>query len=190
MMLERRDRRSDHELLLATRRGEGRAFGVFYRRHHDLVLAFLVRRCRNAEVVADLLAETFAAALRAVLEMQSELPQEPVAWLLTISRNKLIDSWRGGRVDAAARERLGLEPLEVGEEDLCEIEQRAAETDLLGRLARALPPEQFEALRARIVDEREYADIAHSLDCSQAVVRKRVSRALQTLRANLMEVLP
>jgi len=46
-----------------------------------------------------------------------------------------------------------------------------------------LPEDQLGALRARIVDERDYSEIAKDLRCSEAVVRKRVSRALQTLRA-------
>lgn len=181
------DRRADRELLLATRSGDGQAFGAFYRRHHDLVLAFLTRRC-TPEIAADLLAETFAAALSAVLNRRRELPREPLAWLLTISRNKLSDSLRRGRVDAAARARLQLEPLELSDGDLHEIEQLASETDLIGRLARALPPDQLQAVRARILDEQDYAEIARSLHCSQAVLRKRVSRALKTLRTT--EVLP
>lgn len=181
------DTRSDQRLLVAARSGEGHAFGTFYRRHHDLVLAFLARRCR-AEIAADLLAETFAAALTAVIDTHYELPREPLAWLLTISRNKLADSLRRGRVDAAARARLQLEPLELSDGDLHDIEQLAAETDLMGRLARALPLDQLQALNARILEEQDYAEIARSLNCSQAVVRKRVSRALHTLRTT--EVLP
>jgi DNA-directed RNA polymerase specialized sigma24 family protein len=50
------------------------------------------------------------------------------------------------------------------------------------RLAEQLPAEQFQALRSRVLEERDYAEIARDLRCSQAVVRKRVSRALQTLR--------
>jgi RNA polymerase sigma factor (sigma-70 family) len=58
----------------------------------------------------------------------------------------------------------------------------AAETDLLLRLSEELPVDQFEALRARILDERGYEEIARELACSEAVVRKRVSRAIATLR--------
>ncbi len=36
---------------------------------------------------------------------------------------------------------------------------------------------------ARIVEERDYGDIAAQLRCSEIVVRKRVSRALGTLRS-------
>jgi RNA polymerase sigma factor (sigma-70 family) len=50
-----------------------------------------------------------------------------------------------------------------------------------------LPDDQRQAVRARVIDERDYADIAKDLRCSEAVVRKRVSRALGTLRDQLEE---
>jgi RNA polymerase sigma-70 factor (ECF subfamily) len=58
----------------------------------------------------------------------------------------------------------------------------AAETDLLIALADELPPDQFEAVRAHVLGEQGYAQIAQRLNCSQAVVRKRVSRAIEALR--------
>jgi RNA polymerase sigma factor (sigma-70 family) len=177
-----RTSRGDLELLRATRAGDGQAFGAFYGRRRAVVLAFLGRRARNPEVAADLLAETFAAALAAVLDPERELPGEPVAWLMTIARNKLTDSVRRGQVEQVARQRLALEPLTVDDEDLRRIEELIDATDVAVELARVLPPEQFEALRARILDEQDYSEIAGALRCSEAVVRKRVSRALQTLR--------
>jgi DNA-directed RNA polymerase specialized sigma24 family protein len=68
------EKRGDLELLRATRAGDGQAFGAFYSRRRAVVLAFLGRRTRNPEVAADLLAETFAAALAAVLGPERELP--------------------------------------------------------------------------------------------------------------------
>jgi len=50
-----------------------------------------------------------------------------------------------------------------------------------------VPADQQEAVRARVIDERDYADIAKDMRCSEAVVRKRVSRALGTLRTQLEE---
>jgi RNA polymerase sigma factor (sigma-70 family) len=177
-----KDDRGDLELLTATRAGDAQAFGAFFRRHRAVVLAFLGRRTRNPEVAADLLAESFAAALASVLDSERELPAEPLAWLMTVARNKLVDSIRRGQVEQAARERLALEPLILDDEGLQRIEELIDTTDVAGRLAEQLPPEQFAALRSRVLEERDYADIAHDLRCSQAVVRKRVSRALQTLR--------
>jgi RNA polymerase sigma-70 factor (ECF subfamily) len=48
-----------------------------------------------------------------------------------------------------------------------------------------LPAEQREAIRARILDEQSYREIATRLRTSQLVVRKRVSRGLATLREEL-----
>jgi RNA polymerase sigma-70 factor (ECF subfamily) len=102
---------------------------------------------------------------------------------MTIARNSLIDSYRRGRVESAARRRLALEPMRISDSDIEAVLHLAAETDLLLRLTEELPADQFEALRARVLDERGYEEIAQALACSPAVVRKRVSRAIATLRA-------
>jgi RNA polymerase sigma-70 factor (ECF subfamily) len=182
---KRRDRRSDQELLTRALTTEPEAFTIFYERHVDVVLAFLRRRTSSPEVAADLMAETFAAALLALhANTAPEQLQVPVAWLLGIARNKLFESYRRGKVEAAAREKLGLEPLVLDDSDLALVDE-LSETDLVKQLADLLPPDQLQALRARVIDEREYDDIARDLHCSEAVVRKRVSRALSTLRSRV-----
>jgi DNA-directed RNA polymerase specialized sigma24 family protein len=155
---------TDGELLDRTIAGDREAFGVLYERRHDLVLAFLLKRTRNPEVAMDLMAETFAAALVALLD-------RPPA----IVNNH-------GRVESTARERLALEPVQIDDSDVELVLRTAAETDLLIRLSEELPADQFDALRARVLDERGYDEIARELECSSAVVRKRVSRAIATLR--------
>ena len=49
----------------------------------------------------------------------------------------------------------------------------------------ALPPAQRDAVRERVLDERDYEEIAERLECSSQVVRKRVSRGLAALRAHV-----
>jgi RNA polymerase sigma-70 factor (ECF subfamily) len=149
------------------------------------VLAFYVQRVAEAELAAYLTAETFAAALAHIHDPAREVPDVPLAWLFVIARHKLIDSYRRGQVQDEARRRLALEPLSLEDEDIERIAATARSTDVASELARHLPPEQFEALQARVLDERNYADIARELRCSQAVVRMRVSRALKTLRTTM-----
>lgn len=173
---------TDGELLDRTRAGDREAFGALYERRHELVLAFLLKRTRDPEVAMDLMAETFAASLIALADRPPAIVGSAAPWLLTIARNALIDSWRRGRVDSAARRRLELEPLTIGDSDVDRVLQVAAETDLLVHLSQELPADQFDALRARVLDERDYEEIAKQLECSAAVVRKRVSRAISTLR--------
>jgi RNA polymerase sigma factor (sigma-70 family) len=136
----------------------------------------------------DLTGETFAAALVVVLDRERNLPDEPVAWLLVIARHKLIDSLRRHRVENIARERLAMQPLNLDDESLARVEEIASSTDLEAQLEVLLSSEQLQAIRARVLDERAYPDIAGQLCCSEAVVRKRVSRALRTLR-EAMEML-
>ena len=105
---KRRDGRSDQELLRRALTTEPEAFTVFYERHVDVVLAFMRRRTSSPEVAADLMAETFAAALLALhANTEPEQLEVPVAWLLGIARNKLFESYRRGKVEAAAREEAG-----------------------------------------------------------------------------------
>lgn len=173
---------SDGELLDRTRAGERDAFGELYERRRDLVLAFLLKRTRDPEAAMDLMAETFAAALLALADSPPAIAGSAAPWLLTIARNALIDSYRRGKVEDAARNRLAMEPVQIGDGDIERVLQIAAETDLLVRLSDELPAEQFDALRARVLDDRGYEEIAQRLQCSEAVVRKRVSRAISTLR--------
>jgi RNA polymerase sigma factor (sigma-70 family) len=182
--MTRPDPRSDDELLRQTPE-EPEAFGVFYRRHVDAVLAFFRVRTGDPELAADLMAETFAAAMLAAPRFKPR--REPaVAWLFTIARRKLIDSWRRGRVEDAARRKLGMEPLDLDDGGLARIDamvDQDRDPSPLTELMHQLPPDQREALRLRVLDERDYEDIARELRCSEAVVRQRVSRATRSLRA-------
>ncbi len=173
---------TDGELLKRTRCGDRDAFGVLYERRHELVLAFLLKRTRNPEAAMDLMAETFAAALLALADRPPDIDGSAAPWLLAIARNAMVDSFRRGTVESAARSRLALEPVPIDDSDIDRVLQMAAETDLLIALADELPPDQFEAVRAHVLDEQGYGQLAQRLQCSEAVVRKRVSRAIAALR--------
>jgi DNA-directed RNA polymerase specialized sigma24 family protein len=104
-------------------------------------------------------------------------------WLFGIAHHVLLTSVRRGQVAADARGRVGMhERLELLDESYERVEALASLELDVDALVAGLPEEQRVALVARIVDEREYGDIAAELRCSQLVVRKRVSRALAALR--------
>lgn len=181
--------RSDHELLAAVRSGDAAAFGIFFERYQAVVLAYLVRRTRGRDVAADLAGEVFARALLAVHRDRGPQDASAGGWLLTMARNALIDSVRRGRVEERARRELGVERLALTDRDLERIDAHTDDLDRVVGLVAQLPAGQRAALKARIVDERDYDDIAADLGCSDLVVRQRVSRALRSLRAKL-EVQP
>ena len=179
--------RSDAELLAATPE-EPEAFGLFYRRHADAVLAYLLSRTRRSELAADLGMETFARALERT-ERYDAARGPARAWLFAIASSTLLDSVRRGQVESRARRRLGIPPRELTDADLERVEELVdLERGLdAAQLVAYLPVEQREAVLARVLEERPYADIAADLDVSETVVRQRVSRGLAGLRARLGE---
>jgi RNA polymerase sigma-70 factor (ECF subfamily) len=52
-------------------------------------------------------------------------------------------------------------------------------------LVARLPIDQRDAIRAHVIEGREYHDIAASTHTSQAAVRKRVSRGLAVVRKRM-----
>ena len=176
-------RRSDTQLLMEARTC-AEPFGVFYERHFASVLAFFRRRVTGPEEAFDLAAETFAAALASVPRFRPG-PEPPLAWLFAIARHKLSEALRRGRVQDEARRRLAMQPIELDGEaiEIIETTAHAAAVELLENLT----PSQREAIEAYHLDERGYAEIAADLCCSESVVRKRVSRGLAAMQAQLDE---
>ncbi len=176
--------RSDGELL-AQSASSPDAFAAFYDRYETPLVGYFMRRTADPELAADLSAEVFAAALAASHRYR---PSEPTAagWLFTIAHNTLSKSLRRGRVEARARRRVGIADAVVfGADELERVEAVASAGGWALELLERLPSEQRDAVRARVLDERSYPDIAGELQTSELVVRKRVSRGLSRLRAEL-----
>lgn len=176
-----REGRSDAELLLEARQ-DAAAFVAFYDRYEAAVVGYFKRRVRDPEVVADLTAEVFAAAFHAASRYR---PSQPTAagWLFTIARNTLLHSLRKKRVEAKARLRLGIrDAVSFADDELERVEALASDASWLMELLEGLPRDQSEAIRARVLDDRPYPEIAADLQTSELVIRKRVSRGLSKLR--------
>lgn len=155
-------------------------FAALYRRFERPVLGFFMRRVGRPDLAADLMAETFARALEGLGgydAARGHIDQ----WLFGIARHVLAGSLRSGRVEARARLRLGL-PALVLDDHAAEIIERLSDCE---SVLEELPEEQREAVRARVLDERSYSEIASELECSEALVRQRVSRGLRNLRIRL-----
>jgi RNA polymerase sigma-70 factor (ECF subfamily) len=175
--------RSDGELLAAAP-ADPEAFGEFYARHERDVLRFFLHWTRSPEVAADLMAETFAVVFESLGAYRAERG-EPRAWVFGIARKLLGRSVRAGRVEDETRRRLGLAPLLVDDVALAVIEALGDDgtpaVDALAELSGLLR----EAVAGRVLQEREYRELARSLQCSESVVRQRVRRGLARIRERL-----
>jgi RNA polymerase sigma factor (sigma-70 family) len=179
--------RSDGELLTATADGDGAAFAAFYRRHLAAVVGYLVRETRNREVAADLTAEVFSAVLLSADRFRARGEGSAAPWVRGIAQNKLLESRRRGRVEDRARRRLAIDPEELLDDDLARVDELAAADGAALALLGELPEAERTAVQARVIEEREYAEIAEQLQTSKLVVRQRVSRGLTRLRHQIGE---
>ena len=109
---------SDDELAASLEPG---SFAVFYRRHVEDLVAFFMRRTRNAELAADLTAETFAAALVARARFDPGRGSAS-AWLFGIAMHKLARVERREAAERRARRRLDMERIELTDADIERIE--------------------------------------------------------------------
>lgn len=157
------------------------AFAEFYRRHFAAVLRFVASRSVDVDSAADVVSETFMSALS---HRRQYRPQYDTArlWLLRIAINKLIDAQRRQAADLKLHRSLHA-TFELSEEDRADYEQLLTldEEPALAALA-DLPPNLRELIQARIIEDRDYADLAQELGLSEAAVRQRVSRGLRQVR--------
>lgn len=120
-----------------------------------MVVGWCARRT-DPELAADLTAEVFAAVLVGAARYEPA-HESAAAWLLGI----------------------------VEDDDLARVLELADDQGgSVQRLLAGLPADERAAVRARVIDERDYGEIAHSLGCSEMVIRKRVSRGLARLRTS------
>jgi len=173
-------RLSDDDLLRRTAE-DREAFGAFYDRHVRVVLIELRRRGLPPDEALDLTAEVFATALVASRRYRpDEAPAR--AWLLGIARNKLAHRHRRTAVETAARRKLGMARLTYSDEALERVDELLdAERSVYTNGTADLPPAEREAVVARVIEERDYDEIAAASGATPAAIRQRVSRGLAKL---------
>ncbi len=180
--MARSDARTDAELLIATQY-DPEAFGVFYDRHFRNLYNYFWSRTRDAEVAADLCAETFSCVLSQLADFDSQRGV-PSQWMYGIAANLLKRFWRTLSTSSRARDRLQIEMPLIQAADLDRLS--AAEAGLDSQRLHAaldrLPRRYGEAVTLRVIDQLPYAQISSRLNCSPNAARVRVLRGLRRLR--------
>lgn len=167
---------SDRDLVLALRVRQPGAFDRLYAQYSDRIWCFLARLAGPA--AADLFQETWLAAARHVHRLREDTLLLP--WLFTIARNKHRNSLRAqARQERAFRDLAvpaSSQPVSVDEQ----VHTRKAVARAEAAFAR-LASAHREVLLLCVVEGVDTATVARTLGCSEAVVRKRLSRARQEL---------
>lgn len=176
----------DDRCLLLAAKSDPEAFAEIYRRHVGGILAYFSRAVGLSDLAFDLAAETFAEALLS-LPAYKATAAPGRSWLFAIAHNHLVDAVRRGKAETRAREELGMQAIVLSQDGESMIDEIIARLDGQAalELVRELPPDQREAITARFMEDQDYADMAVEMQCSEQVIRKRVSRGLAGLRVRL-----
>jgi len=173
---------NDAELIVASRDDPAR-FRELYDRLAEDLLAYFYRRVLDAEVAADLLAETFAVAFERRHRFRDR-GKPGAAWLYGIAARELSRWYRRQAVELRATRRLGIERPALDDESIARIEAladgEAAHAAVVAALTR-LPASERDAVQLRVVGELNYSEIAAQLSCSEGAARTRVHRGLARL---------
>ena len=178
----------DEELLAAARQAAER-FVVLYDRALPGLLAYFARRTLDAQVAADLTAETLAEAFASRRRFRDR--GEGSASRLALHHRRAASSPATCAACASRTRPGGGSAWSASSSAADDVERIEALIDFehVGREVRqafdALRSDQREALRLRVIEGRSYREMASELGCSEETARARVSRGLKRLAAQL-----
>lgn len=170
----------DRELMAHVARGSAEAepaFAEIYRRYARRLYLYSYKVMGTQATARDVVQDVF---LKFLLKVREGLIVDSVpAFLLTMARNLCLNHKRDARVEYMEPDLL---PVGVMEHD-------HDRDELLAHVSAAmqtLPPQYREALMMQVYGGLSYAEICEALNETLPVVRHRISRAKQRLRAALL----
>lgn len=162
--------------------GDVAAFGELYDIHVDQIYRHIYYRVGNTADAEDLTQQVFIKAWHAIKRYRRK--SVPLAaWLMTISRNLVIDFYRARKEKISLDDDYKEASKEPGPELLAEIEMERRE--LIETITR-LPEEYRQVIIMRFIEDFSYEEIAAALNKSEGAIRVTLHRALKKMR-DLME---
>ena len=189
------DARSDEQLLIAHRDGDGGALGELLERYRGPVMTYLVRTVRDRALAEEVFLDTFLALHRAAAKYTEQGAFR--AWVFRIARNRAVSALRkvherimrqsislSPDPDDNGRPRLQLLQGGAGPERLAAAREQL---DLLEVAIAALPENRRSALLLFHVEGLSYPEVAASMDVPLGTVKTWIHQARKGLRATLGE---
>ncbi len=169
---------SDEELARESQAGGLDAFEELVRRYEHRVYGFALRCNGSGSDASEITQETFVKAYQALADFDPR--RQFAAWLFTIARRKLIDRHRTAGPARAEMPEL-VEP-----DNPAEQLARREDQDQIWQLARrSLPPDQFQALWLRYVEDLNIRELAGVLQKTPTHVKVLLFRARRILMRHL-----
>jgi RNA polymerase sigma-70 factor (ECF subfamily) len=186
--LKRREDEDGAADLILMRRiadGERNALAELYARHGGVALAFARRTLKDDHDAEEAVQDAFVSVWRRAGTFRSEA-SAPRTWLLTIVRNRCIDSLRRRRGDVTIAPLDENQPEAFDNELWPEIWKRQCGAAVRSAMG-ALPPEQREVIELGFYGGLSHSQIAERLALPLGTLKKRMRSGLKRLRDVLDE---
>lgn len=179
---------ADEGALVRAAQHDVAAFGALYARYQDRIYSYLRTRTGQAEEAADLTQQVFVQALDALPRYRAQ-GVSVAAWLFRIARNAAID-WQRRQRPTVPWDALpeAFQPCAPETADGALL-QREAFAPLYALLAGLDAPTR-EALILRFTAQLTLAEIGAVLGKSEEATRKRITRALHSLKEQYHDDIP
>lgn len=176
---------TDTELLSRIATGDTGAFAEFYDRHNRLLFGIALKILGNIHEAEDVLQDACVTFWERAPLYDPHLGR-PLAWAVTLTRNKAIDRLRfhrrkAGVLESAAMETAIQHSMASTEDSLSEAASVDEATALRTALA-TLSPDQREALHLGFFCGLTQTEIADHLQQPLGTIKARMRRGMITLR--------
>lgn len=169
------------DLVRQAQAGDREAFGALYDRHNTEVYRYIWLRCGNVQLAQDLASDVWERALRSIGNVRPS-SSPPIAWLLTIARNRCIDFFRSGRfrMEVVSSDIADADYADPAEDTTRTVEQRADSAMLLAAV-RMLPSTQQEVISLTYFVGLANAETAKVMGLSVMAVKQQLTRSRRAL---------
>lgn len=173
--------------LPAAARGDRDAYGRIVAASQNVVTAVALAITRDVATSEDIAQEAFLSAWHNLRRLKN--PSSFLPWLRQITRNLAHDHLRGRRNRMLQGEAADLAIQHAADPDGCPLEQAldAEREAVAADLISELPEDSREVLLLFYREGQSSKQVASLLGLSDAAVRKRLSRARQSVREDLLK---
>lgn len=176
-------------LVVAAATGDSDAFAHVIRATSGLVTSIALAISRDVDLSQDIAQDVFLSAWRDLRKLRN--PASFLPWLRQMTRNRAHHVLRGNVRARRWMLRLpddqDVEAIVDGRAGVAERLLANEEREMLREALAALPDETREVLALYYREGQSVAQVAALLDLSEGAVKKRLSRARETLRGSLLQ---
>lgn len=162
-------------------------FTEVFATYHRAVHAYLVGRLGEPQAARDLLQETFLRVWRRIGELGPLPPERRQAWIFTVARNLVTDTYRTEATRNATVRALGVQVQPIAR-PADQPDARAETGELVrevGSAVRSLPEELRVILTMHAVGELTSAQIGAALGLPAGTVRYKLAMARRSVTRTL-----